>query len=111
MNPPITATAVGGMPAAQAGVAAAIASSSRQLGQTLGVAVIGALATGGALAASGKLPPDFITSSRVGWWILVGCGLTIVLLGFVSTSARAVASAKRAAAELGGQGDVATAGT
>lgn len=111
LNPPITATAVGGMPAAQAGVAAAIASSSRQLGQTLGVAVIGALATGGALAASGKLPPDFITSSRVGWWILVGCGLTIVLLGFVSTSARAVASAKRAAAELGGQGDVATAGT
>ena len=111
LNPPITATAVGGMPAAQAGVAAAVASSSRQLGQTLGVAVIGALATGGALVAGSQLPSGFISSSHVGWWILVGCGLTIMLVGFVSTGARAAASARRTAAELGGQADVATAGT
>ena len=72
------------------------------------MAVIGAVATGGALVASGELPADFISSSHVGWWILVGCGLTIVLLAFLSTGARAVASAERTAAELGGQGDMAS---
>src|SRR5207248_7563354 len=43
LNPPITNTAVSGMPRAQAGVAAAVASTSRQVGQTLGVAVIGSV--------------------------------------------------------------------
>lgn len=46
VNPPITNTAVSGMPAAQAGVAAAIASTSRQTGRSLGVALVGALAVG-----------------------------------------------------------------
>ena len=43
VNAPITNAAVSGMPRAQAGVAAAIASTSRQIGQTLGVAVVGSL--------------------------------------------------------------------
>ena len=43
LNPPITNTAVSGMPNSQAGVAAAVASTSRQVGQTLGVAVIGSI--------------------------------------------------------------------
>ena len=43
VNPPITNTAVSGMPASQAGVAAAVASTSRTVGLTLGVAVIGAV--------------------------------------------------------------------
>jgi len=38
VNAPITNTAVSGMPASQAGVASAIAATSRQIGQTLGVA-------------------------------------------------------------------------
>ena len=46
VNPPITNTAIVGMPAAQAGVAAAVASTSRQVGQTLGVAISGAIAGG-----------------------------------------------------------------
>ncbi|HLH47217.1 MAG TPA: MFS transporter [Acidimicrobiales bacterium] len=44
-NPPITNTAVAGMPAAQTGVAAAVASSSRQVGNVLGVALTGAIVT------------------------------------------------------------------
>jgi MFS family permease len=43
INPPITNIAVGGMPTAQAGVASAIATSSRQLGNVLGVAIIGSV--------------------------------------------------------------------
>ena len=45
VNAPITNAAVSGMPRAQAGVAAAIATTSRQVGQTLGVAVVGAIVT------------------------------------------------------------------
>ncbi|MGC8481355.1 MAG: MFS transporter, partial [Acidimicrobiales bacterium] len=44
VNAPITNVAVSGMPRAQAGVAAAIASTNRQVGQTLGVAIAGAFA-------------------------------------------------------------------
>ena len=53
INPPITNTAVSGMPPSQAGVAAAVASTSRQVGVTLGVAVLGALAGGAAAGAIG----------------------------------------------------------
>ncbi|MEY7978264.1 MFS transporter, partial [Streptomyces pilosus] len=47
VNAPITNTAVSGMPTAQAGVASAVASTSRQLGQALGVAVVGAVLAAG----------------------------------------------------------------
>ncbi len=82
MNPPITNAAVSGMPPAQAGVAAAIASTSRQIGVTLGVAVLGAVAV------------------TTGWWIIVACGVTIVALGVASTSARALRTAEAFADEL-----------
>ena len=45
VNAPITNTAVSGMPLAQAGVAAGVASTSRQVGSALGVAVLGSLVT------------------------------------------------------------------
>ena len=65
VNAPITNTAVSGMPRAQAGVAAAVASTSRQIGQTLGVAVIGAV-----LAAGRRRRPSyadgFVAASRPG---------------------------------------------
>jgi EmrB/QacA subfamily drug resistance transporter len=92
VNPPITNTAVLGMPEAQAGVAAAVASTSRQVGQTLGVAVAGAIAAAGAFAVG----PGFVHSSHIVWWLLAGCGAVVVLLGLLSTTARANASARRA---------------
>src|SRR5665213_2810742 len=61
VNPPITNTAVSGMPPSQAGVAAAVASTSRQVGQTLGVAVLGALAGGG---ITGALGPGFAVATH-----------------------------------------------
>ncbi len=101
VNPPITNTAVLGMPSAQAGVAAAVASTSRQVGQTLGVAVVGAVAAGGAIVVG----PGFIAASQTGWWIVAGCGLAALVLGFISTTAWANASARRTADELGGGED------
>ena len=96
VNPPITNTAVVGMPPDQAGVAAAVASTSRQVGQTLGVAVAGAVAAGGAFA----IGPGFVAASHLGWWLIAGCGAVTLALGLLSTTARANASARRVAEEL-----------
>lgn len=83
VNTPITNTAVSGMPRAQAGVAAAIASTSRQVGQTLGVAVVGAAATAG---LHGSFRSGFAQASHPGWWMLVGCGVAVLALGFATTT-------------------------
>jgi EmrB/QacA subfamily drug resistance transporter len=88
VNSPITNTAVSGMPRAQAGVAAAIASTSRQVGQAMGVAIIGAvLAAGmpGSFAASA-----FESAARPAYWVLAGCAAAVLVLGTVTTGRRAV---------------------
>ncbi len=97
VNAPITNAAVSGMPRAQAGVASAIASTSRQLGQTLGVAVVGALVTS---QVKGSFGVDFSAASHAGWWTLTACGAVVLVLGVVATSRRALESARRTAAEL-----------
>ena len=94
VNAPITNTAVSGMPRAQAGVASAIASTSRQIGQTLGVAVVGSLVSA-SLQQSNRL--DFALASRAGWWVLAGCGAVVLVLGLVATSAWAQRTARRTA--------------
>ena len=86
VNAPITNAAVSGMPRAQAGVAAAIATTSRQVGTTLGVALVGAIAAAGGTAAA--------------WWTLTGCGAVVLVLGLLGTTVRARASARRTAARL-----------
>ena len=94
VNAPITNTAVTGMPRAQAGLASAIASTSRQIGSCLGVALAGAIAGGGLAAAHG---PEFAAATHPMWWVVVVDGVAIVALGLVSTGARARASALRVA--------------
>ncbi|MFD8685281.1 MFS transporter [Streptomyces sp. NPDC059651] len=104
VNAPITNTAVAGMPRSQAGVAAAVASTSRQIGQTLGVAVIGAvLAAGvtGAGASYGSGSADgFVTASRAAWWIITGCGVCVLLVGTLSSGRWARGTARRTAERL-----------
>ena len=97
VNAPITNTAVSGMPRAQAGVAAAIASTSRQVGQTLGVAVVGSLVSA-SLQKDNHL--DFALASRAGWWVLVGCGAVVLLLGLVATTPWARDTARRTAESI-----------
>jgi EmrB/QacA subfamily drug resistance transporter len=91
VNPPITNTAVSGMPRSMTGVATSLASAGRQTGTTLGVAIAGT-AVG---AASG---PAFTTAARGGWWLVACLGVGIVVFGLVSTGRRAAATAARAAA-------------
>ncbi|MEU3222527.1 MFS transporter [Streptomyces sp. NPDC006976] len=110
VNAPITNTAVSGMPRSQAGVAAAVASTSRQIGQTLGVAVIGAaLAAGMSGAGSSAGATDgFVAASRPGWWIVTGCGLCVLLVGALSSGRWARDTARRTAERLAepGTGDM-----
>ncbi len=98
LNAPITVAAVSGMPRAQAGVAAAVASTSRQVGSVLGVAIFGAVV----FARLGpSLPATFAVASHVAWVIMAFCGLGILALGLMTTSSWAMRSRRRVAELLG----------
>lgn len=86
VNAPITNTAVSGMPRAQSGSAAAVASTSRQTGVSLGVALAGTVTGASAVATVGA---GFAVATHAMWWIVVGIGVGILVVGFLSTSAAA----------------------
>ncbi|MFY1673870.1 MFS transporter [Plantactinospora sp. WMMB334] len=94
VNPPITASAVSGMPAAQAGTAAAIVTAGRQLGQALGVAGIGSVLASGLHGAPAS---GIDQAGRVGWWIVSACGLAVLVVGLVVTGQRRPAAHLRVA--------------
>ena len=98
VNAPITNSTVSGMPLTQAGVAAAVASTSRQVGSSLGVAVIGS-ATISALHGPFRL--HFADASHAGWWIVAGCGVAVFGLGLLISGPWAAGTARRTAARLG----------
>lgn len=97
VNAPVTNAAVSGMPRAQAGVAAAVATTSRQVGMTLGVAIVGAVVTS---RLDGSVAAGLGAASTPAWWLIAAWGGAVVVLGLVATSARAAASARRTAARL-----------
>jgi len=92
LNAPVTNAAVSGMPAARAGSAAAIASTSRQTGSALGIAVIGSAVTSG---LAGTLQTSFAAASHVGWWIIMGCGMVVFIVGVATTGRWAERTAER----------------
>ncbi|MEE8867733.1 MAG: MFS transporter [Acidipropionibacterium acidipropionici] len=83
-NSAITSTAVSGMPAARSGVAASIASTGRQVGQSLGVAILGASLNTGLTSHAA-----FTDAARPGWFMIIGLALAIGALGVISGSSRA----------------------
>jgi len=94
VNAPITNSAVSGMPRSQAGVASGIASTSRQVGSSLGVAVMGSV-----LAANlhGPMAAGFAAATRPGWWIIAAAGVVVIVLALITTSRGGKASAERTA--------------
>jgi EmrB/QacA subfamily drug resistance transporter len=88
VNAPISNAAVSGMPDSQAGVAASVASASRQAGSALGVAITGSLVAGASNAG-------LAAASHAAWILLAACGLAIAVLGWATTGPRAVASGQR----------------
>ena len=97
VNPPISNTAVSGMPRSQAGVAAAVASTSRQVGGSLGVALTGSAV---ASALHGSLRTGFVPASHAGWLIVAGCGVLVLVAGVASSGRWARGTAERTAGLL-----------
>jgi EmrB/QacA subfamily drug resistance transporter len=91
--PPITTTAVSGMPLDQAGVAGAVASTSRQVGASLGVAVTGSIVA----TSTGA---GFTSASHAAWAVIAGCGIVVLLAGLLSTGRWARGTAERNGARL-----------
>ncbi|GLZ11654.1 MFS transporter [Actinomadura sp. NBRC 104425] len=86
VNAPITNTAVSGMPLAQAGVASSLASTCRQTGSALGVAVIGAVLA--SRIDPGAYADTFTAAARPAWWVIAGCGLAVLTVGWFTASGR-----------------------
>jgi EmrB/QacA subfamily drug resistance transporter len=95
VNAPVTDAAVSGMPRAQAGVASAIATTSRMFGQSIGVALAGAI------LGSPHSTAGLLAASRPAWWTLAGCGVAVLFLSVIATTRQAAESARRTAATLG----------
>ena len=91
VNAPVTTAAVSGMPTDRAGAASAVASTSRQVGVSLGVALCGSVA-GAALANPGM---DFTAAARPLWMVCAALGIVIFALGIFTTSPHALRSAER----------------
>jgi len=93
LNPPITNTAVAGMPRSMAGVASSVVSTGRQIGVTVGIAVSGAL-VGSSLSHG---PAAYVAAGRQVWWLLAVLGVGIVGLAVVGNGRWAAGTARRAA--------------
>ncbi|WP_299563949.1 MFS transporter [uncultured Mycolicibacterium sp.] len=93
VNAPITTAAVSGMPTDRAGAASAVATTSRQIGVSIGVALCGSIA-GSALAGHGA---GFATAARPLWLVCALLGVVITGLGWYATTPAAVRSAQRLA--------------
>jgi MFS family permease len=92
VNPAISNSAVAGMPLSQAGVAAAIASTSRQVGAAIGVAVSGTM-----VAMSHARGTDFTTATHAIWWVMTACGAAVLAMGLISDTPWAHASLRQVA--------------
>ena len=97
LNAPITNAAVSGMPLSQAGVAAALASTSRQVGASLGVAIAGTVLTARLI---GPLETGFVEAAVLCWYIIAGCGFLVLVLGLITTGKWARRTAESVAADL-----------
>jgi len=87
-NEPGTYAAVSGLPAEQAGLAGGISSSSRMVGQVLGVAVAGPVLLA---HLHGPVRSGFTAASWTAWCVLAGAGYAVLLAGILATGARAAA--------------------
>jgi hypothetical protein len=73
-------------------MASGMNSSSRQLGQSLGVAIVGSVL---AVSIRGSMRSGFVHAAQASWWILAGCGYAVLLLGLLCTTRWAKATAAR----------------
>ncbi|MFB6608437.1 hypothetical protein ACFCXR_31045 [Streptomyces noursei] len=68
------------MPREQVGVASALTATSRQVGNALGVAAIGAVLAADAPAGG---PAAFLRVARPAWWIITAYGAGVLVLAWL----------------------------
>jgi MFS family permease len=85
LSPAITHGVMSGVPDEQAGLASGMNSSSRQLGQCLGVAITGTVLASGLHGTT----QGYLHATRTGWWVITGCALCVLLTGLASAPRRA----------------------
>jgi MFS family permease len=83
VNAPISNSAVSAMPASRTSLAAAVASTSRQVGAAVGVAVVGSVIS--SRLGDAPLETGFSGASHAALWIIFGCGVAIFVLGWISS--------------------------
>ena len=92
INPAISNSAIAGMPLTQTGVAAAIASTSRQVGAAMGVATAGTV-----VAISRASGIEFSEATHPVWYAMTAAGVAIFLMGYLSTTPWALATTRKVA--------------
>ncbi len=97
LSPMVAVIAVSSMPPAQAGLAAGISTTSRQVGLTLGVASLGAVTVAG---TQGGFGTTVAQATRPGWWIVAALGLLVAAVGWLTTTGWAHGTAVRTARRL-----------
>ena len=78
-------------------MAAAVASTTRQVGSSLGVALAGSAVT---TALHGSLRTGFVHASHAGWLITAVFGVLVLVTGLVTSGRWAQATAARTADRL-----------
>lgn len=91
-NPAISNSAVSGMPLSQAGVAAAIASTGRQVGAALGVAIAGTV-----VSVSRARHTDLAQATHPIFALMTAGGALVLAAAWISTTSWAKESPKRVA--------------
>jgi EmrB/QacA subfamily drug resistance transporter len=85
LSPAVTFGVMSSVPDCQAGVASGMNSSSRQLGQCLGIAVTGTILDG---SLHGSMQSGFLPAARGSWLIMAGCGLLVLMAGVAGNPRR-----------------------
>lgn len=80
VNAPITNGAVSSLPHGQAGVAAGIAATARQIGMSLGIAIAGSIIANG---MAGSMATGLFSAARPLWLVVAGWGIAISVLGLL----------------------------
>jgi len=93
INPAISNSAIAGMPLSQTGVAAAIASTSRQVGAAMGVAVAGTV-----VSISRATGTDYTQATHPIWYAMTLSGVLIFAMGYLSTTPWSLSTTKKVAA-------------
>lgn len=85
---PVTYMAISGMPPANTSLAAGVSSTSRQIGQTFGIAVTGILMSDVSESALSGLSSAIIS----GWWVMGVYGALIICMGYLATTKVAIST-------------------